>query len=355
MRPIGIEGEPQNQKAIIERERAELTIPQIESADLVVLHDAKTGILPIIREEFKDRDHEFTNELKAFLANNRRERKRGILGRKYYLDREALVEGEKLVIKLNEARSQLPAFQTLQELRETAIVALKAAENTQEKTRIFQRYFFPTPITGSEADEVWQAVLPREDTLSIFSGLLFEMRKTVPFHARGERHQRAQSEEMKMMGPFLPEEMYSELVERIRLPAMEMRKNLRRAAELIGSLGLSGPKEQPEEESHLEFAVRVFNYTLARMIEDPSHPVSGVFSILMDTALREIRSQLKGDIGEKNQRWWGGILPGVDEILKPPCSGFSRFIRDEGYSLKGPYLEDEESGLGSDSRAERNY
>lgn len=353
MSRIGPEGEPQSQeKEIIKRERGELIVPQVEFSDLAVLHDAKEKLLPAIRKHIAETvDSEFIEKLDRFLENVRQIRKRGLFGKEFYLDRQAIIEGTELFEKLEEERSKLPVTQTLLELKQAVDGTLEAAGETRKENRVFLRYFFPTPITESTAEDVWEAVLPREDITEVLGGLLYRSKRTSPFHAHGRRHQTAESEDMNLVGPFLPEEMLEELVEKIRLPAAEMNQNLKRAVELTFSLGAPGPEKESErkklkDEDHLEFAVRVFNYAFARIAEDPSHPRAGIFGILVDTALTKIKKQLGEDIGSESDHWRERrLIPRIEFILKTPHFSFSNFlIKEQGYSMEGSWEKDEESG-----------
>lgn len=346
--PRSPEGPP-SEEGLIKRERGELIVPKVEFGDLVVVHDVRERLLPAVRENIRETvDNDFAEELKKFLDNARQVRRRGLFGKQHYVDRKAIIEGQELFERLEEERSQLPVMRTLRELRQIAVNTLEAAERTHKENRVFLRYFFPTPITESEAKDVWEAVLPREDITEVLGGLLFSSKRTVPFHAHGKRHQTAESEDVKLIGPFLPEEMLDELVEKIRLPATELNQSLKKTIELVSSLGAPGLEEEPELEEeelgdedhleHLEFAVRVFNYALAQIAENPSHPKAGIFGILMGTALTKIKRQLERDIGSETDHWYESkLIPTIKHILRTPHGSFLKFLKSQGYSEKRPF------------------
>lgn len=354
MNQRGPEGQPQNQNgAIIEREKGELLIPQIKFSDLVSIHDAKKTLLPTLRmSALEGINSEFEKSIADFEERSRQETRKGLTRRKWsYIPQEAIVQGNELFERLKIERSQLPVIQTYSELRQTVNTLMGAVEGVHEEDKVFLRYFFPTPITDSTATDIWEAVLPQDETLKVLGGLLLRSKRAVPFRAHGKRHQTAESEEMKLAGPFLPPEMLEELAENIRLPVARMNENLRKAAELISSLKEYEPRkererEELEEVSHLEFAVRVFNLSLSRILEDPSRPEAGIFAISLETALTRIEDRLKADIGSEKDHWWGSSINArTRAALSTPGKSFLNYLeRERGYVLARPFEKDESTG-----------
>jgi len=344
MKQGGPEGQPQEQ-AIIERGRQELVVPQLLFGDLTTLHEAGEGIFEVIGIETRNgKDAEFIAELEEFEKRVRLSRRRGLLGQEFYLDRETMIQGEELFGRLKTEKDALPVMQTLSELKPVLQSVMEAAESVYEENRFLLRYFFPTPITDSTATDIWEAVLPRENSLEILGGLLLRSKQTVSFHAHGERHQTAESEDIKLVGPFLPPEMLAELAENVRLPAMRMNENLRRAAELVASLGKFETMEETERgklenASHLDFDVRVFNLLLLKMLENPSRPEAGIFSILMATAFTRIKNQLGEDISEVGY----GLISRIDQIIKTPHASFTGYLSQRDYVSVVPWVIDEKT------------
>lgn len=186
--------------------------------------------------------------------------------------------------------------------------------NVQDEVDVFLRYIFPTLRNRSAGGKQWKEIVPVEES---FRGDVW----TEEFEKKGFEKFATMSEDMKLIPMnLLEEEHIKDCINRIEAATKNFNKSMGKISEDIKSLGT----KEADVDKNLARDVEIANYALSGL-KNTKFPEVGIFAILYNTSLEEIKKNLSNKIFKFNQK--------RDSILKIADYSFSDFLESRGYYI----------------------
>ncbi len=285
---------------LINIERGELIIPQIDVGDITALEGIANGI-----DEEKTRiegNSEYSKKLKEFLEGVRKKKKLRIVRDSWTGIKEISLFGKEFYVI---EPSDLEKFESFKkeidnEYFPSIIEKLSYTEPFDEvfkdlriigdKTQVFLKYFFPTSINEFIEAKEWEKIIPATEKTSVLFSLYNEER-VVPFKSTGKSLTKGEIENMQLIGSVLPDKATDFFIGEIKKAVVKYNKSLEGTVEKLAPFNRTRVK--PNEE--LEMDVELFNGYLSRLHE-PYTPQTGIYAVSLEIARRRIYNQLGKDI-----------------------------------------------------------
>jgi len=173
----------------------------------------------------------------------------------------------------------------------------KPIEDMMRENQLFINYFFSMVVSRSFGEKEWYEIVPVEKSFSFFG--LISSKNYEPFRKEGKVTIKGETQNTELLGTVLTPKLIDPFINRILRHANEFNKTLELA---VSELRLYGA-EPIEPDEYLVSDIAILNHDL-KNLGDRSYrredrqfdPITGLYAVQLNTALRRIYERLKQDV-----------------------------------------------------------